>query len=42
MVSEAAPQWTDHIDDKGPLRQSVGLRGYAQINPLTEYQTEDH
>ena len=34
-------KWTDHIDDMDQLRQSVGLRGYAQIDPLTEYQTED-
>ena len=35
-------EWTDHIDDMDQLRQSVGLRGYAQIDPLTEYQTEGY
>ena len=35
-------KWTDHIDDMDQLRQSVGLRGYAQIDPLTEYQTEGY
>ena len=33
-------KWTDHIDDMDQLREGVGLRGYAQIDPLTEYQTE--
>ena len=33
-------KWTDHIDAMDHLRQGVGLRAYAQTNPLTEYQTE--
>lgn len=32
--------WTDHIDVLDQLRQSVGLRGYGQMNPLVEYQEE--
>ena len=32
--------WTDHIDDMDRLRQGIGLRGYGQLNPLVEYQTE--
>ena len=31
--------WTDHIDMMDQFRQSVGLRGYGQLNPLVEYQT---
>ena len=31
--------WTDHIDVMDQFRQSVGLRGYGQLNPLVEYQT---
>lgn len=31
--------WTDHIDTMDQFRQSVGLRGYGQLNPLVEYQT---
>ncbi len=31
--------WTDHIDILDQFRQSVGLRGYGQLNPLVEYQT---
>jgi preprotein translocase subunit SecA len=31
-------RWTDHIDAMDQLRQSIGLRGYGQMNPLVEYQ----
>lgn len=31
-------RWTDHIDAVDQLRQSIGLRGYGQLNPLVEYQ----
>ena len=33
-------KWTDHIDALDQLRNSVGLRGYAQNNPIVEYQSE--
>ncbi len=33
-------KWTDHIDALDQLRSSVGLRGYAQNNPVVEYQSE--
>ncbi len=33
-------QWTDHIDALDQLRSAVGLRGYAQNNPVVEYQSE--
>lgn len=33
-------QWTEHIDALEQLRNSVGLRGYAQNNPIVEYQSE--
>ena len=32
--------WTDHIDIMDQFRQSVGLRGYGQLNPLVEYQQD--
>ena len=32
--------WTDHIDEMDQLRQSIGLRGYGQLNPLVEYQQD--
>lgn len=33
-------RWTNHIDAMDQLRQGVGLRAYAQNNPLVEYQSE--
>lgn len=33
-------KWTDHIDALDQLRNAVGLRGYAQNNPVVEYQAE--
>ncbi|MGT2772320.1 preprotein translocase subunit SecA [Streptococcus marimammalium] len=33
-------KWTDHIDALDQLRSAVGLRGYAQNNPIVEYQSE--
>ncbi|MFI3087143.1 preprotein translocase subunit SecA [Streptococcus sp. 2022WUSS037] len=33
-------KWTDHIDALDQLRNAVSLRGYAQNNPIVEYQSE--
>ncbi|MGP6388018.1 preprotein translocase subunit SecA [Streptococcus dysgalactiae] len=33
-------KWTEHIDALDQLRNAVGLRGYAQNNPVVEYQAE--
>ncbi|BBA58695.1 protein translocase subunit SecA [Streptococcus pneumoniae] len=33
-------KWTDHIAALDQLRNAVGLRGYAQNNPVVEYQAE--
>ena len=33
-------KWTDHVDALDQLRNAVGLRGYAQNNPVVEYQSE--
>ncbi|VMW39489.1 preprotein translocase subunit SecA [Streptococcus pneumoniae] len=33
-------KWTDHIDALDQFRNAVGLRGYAQNNPVVEYQAE--
>lgn len=33
-------KWTDHIDAMDQLRNAVSLRGYAQNNPVVEYQSE--
>ena len=34
--------WSEHIDVLDQMRQSVGLRGYAQNNPIVEYQEESY
>lgn len=33
-------EWRDHLGQLDHLRQAVGLRSYAQRNPLNEYKTE--
>ncbi|HFR3527859.1 preprotein translocase subunit SecA [Streptococcus suis] len=33
-------KWTGHIDALDQLRNAVSLRGYAQNNPIVEYQSE--
>ncbi|MFH1547093.1 MAG: preprotein translocase subunit SecA [bacterium] len=32
--------WMDHLDIMTDLRHGIGLRGYAQKNPLVEYKNE--
>ena len=32
--------WQDHLAEMADLRQSIGLRGYGQRNPLVEYKNE--
>ena len=32
--------WMDHIDAMDDLRQGIGLRAYAQTNPVVEYKRE--
>ncbi len=32
--------WQDHLAEMSDLRQSIGLRGYGQRNPLVEYKNE--
>ena len=33
-------KWMDHIDDMDQLRKTIGLRSYAQQNPVEEYRKE--
>lgn len=33
-------KWMDHLDAMESLRDGIGLRGYAQRDPLVEYQQE--
>jgi len=35
-------KWMDHIDDMERLRQGIGLRAYAQRDPLLEYTEEGY
>jgi preprotein translocase subunit SecA len=32
--------WQDHLTEMDELRRSVGLRGYGQKDPLSEYKNE--
>jgi preprotein translocase subunit SecA len=32
--------WTDHLEAIDDLREGIGLRGYAQRDPLVEYKSE--
>ena len=34
--------WMDHVDDMAELRKGIGLRGYAQKNPVLEYKMEGY
>ena len=33
-------RWREHLDNMDYLRQGIGLRGYAQKDPLVEYRVE--
>ncbi|NLX71077.1 MAG: preprotein translocase subunit SecA [Clostridiales bacterium] len=35
-------KWMDHIDNMDQLRQGIGLRAYAQRDPVIEYQIEGY
>ncbi len=35
-------KWMDHLDNMESLRDGIGLRGYAQRDPLVEYQKESY
>ena len=34
--------WMDHLVDMDQIRQGIGLRGYAQRDPMVEYKKEGH
>lgn len=40
MIKIIDSGWVNHIDEMQILRESIGLRGYGQIDPLQEYQRE--
>ena len=35
-------RWREHLDNMDYMRQGIGLRGYAQKDPLVEYRAEGH
>ena len=40
VVNAADIHWQDHLTEMEELRRSVGLRGYGQKDPLSEYKNE--
>ena len=42
LLKNVDSEWMDHIDAMDDLMSGVGLRAYAQKNPVTEYQIEGY
>ncbi|HSA83484.1 MAG TPA: preprotein translocase subunit SecA [Patescibacteria group bacterium] len=42
MLSVIDRLWMNHLDAMDNLRQGIGLRGYAQKDPLVEYKNEGY
>jgi preprotein translocase subunit SecA len=40
LLSSLDAQWKDHLLNMDRLKEGIGLRGYAQKDPLREYQRE--
>jgi len=40
MLNVLDQQWKDHLASMDYLRQGIGLRGYAQKQPMQEYKRE--
>ncbi len=40
LIKVIDESWINHIDEMQILRESIGLRGYGQIDPLHEYQRD--
>ncbi|MDP3724641.1 MAG: SEC-C metal-binding domain-containing protein, partial [bacterium] len=40
VLSSIDQLWMDHLDAMDDLREGIGLRGYAQKDPLVEYKSE--
>jgi preprotein translocase subunit SecA len=40
VVNAVDVHWQDHLTEMDELRRSVGLRGYGQKDPLSEYKSE--
>ena len=42
MLQIVDNHWKDHLLSMDHLRDGIGLRGYAQVDPLREYQREGY
>jgi preprotein translocase subunit SecA len=42
ILQQVDTLWRDHLQQMDGLRESVGLRGYGQKDPLIEYKTEGY
>jgi len=42
MLQQIDTLWREHLQQMDALRESVGLRGYAQQDPLIEYKSEGY
>jgi len=42
MIRSIDNMWVEHLDEIGILRTGIGLRGYAQRDPLIEYKRETY
>ena len=42
MLQVVDNHWKDHLLSMDHLRDGIGLRGYAQVDPLREYQREGY
>ena len=42
LLRNVDQQWMDHIDDMEQLREGIGLRAFANHNPVHEYQIEGY
>lgn len=40
LISVIDTLWINHLEDIDDLREGIGLRGYAQRDPLVEYKSE--
>ena len=42
LLSSVDRRWMDHIDAMDQLREGIGLRAYAQRDPINEYKMESY
>ncbi|MDD4081617.1 MAG: SEC-C metal-binding domain-containing protein, partial [Eubacteriales bacterium] len=42
LLRSVDTRWMDHIDAMDQLRDGIGLRAYAQRNPVNEYKLESY